>query len=317
MRMRVLSFLVVLALSFGGIFLTQPANSAEPIPTPDLTDIYYPILKGLKVEVDVAATADANKRITFPTVAKVELTIRYHRNSTYALEIVFAKTQGDTSPGCYSSPYLYLQAPKSSFEIQKSDSRFSSNKYEVKDKVGNRKILEKLVKREKVGDWFEESFEFTTPIFENEFIEPCVAAYRADYIRIFDVAGKEKAINHFGPEMLSRGFSDYFRLYDSVSRSTRVSDALPEARCPIIGTKEFINVNQPGPSLCEDTANLDLASFSITREMIDASVAKALNPPKVVVSPTIKKTTITCIKGKLTKKVTAVNPKCPSGYKKK
>ena len=30
-----------------------------------------------------------------------------------------------------------------------------------------------------------------------------------------------------------------------------------------------------------------------------------------------KKTTITCIKGKLTKKVTAVNPKCPSGYKRK
>jgi hypothetical protein len=31
----------------------------------------------------------------------------------------------------------------------------------------------------------------------------------------------------------------------------------------------------------------------------------------------IKKTTITCIKGKLTKKVTAVSPKCPAGYKKK
>ena len=30
-----------------------------------------------------------------------------------------------------------------------------------------------------------------------------------------------------------------------------------------------------------------------------------------------KKTTITCIKGKLSKKVTAVKPKCPSGYKKK
>jgi len=28
-----------------------------------------------------------------------------------------------------------------------------------------------------------------------------------------------------------------------------------------------------------------------------------------------KKTTITCIKGKLTKRVTAVKPKCPSGYK--
>jgi membrane protein involved in colicin uptake len=28
-----------------------------------------------------------------------------------------------------------------------------------------------------------------------------------------------------------------------------------------------------------------------------------------------KKTTINCIKGKLTKKVTAVKPKCPAGYK--
>jgi hypothetical protein len=30
-----------------------------------------------------------------------------------------------------------------------------------------------------------------------------------------------------------------------------------------------------------------------------------------------KKTTITCVKGKLIKKVTAVSPKCPAGYKKK
>jgi hypothetical protein len=28
-----------------------------------------------------------------------------------------------------------------------------------------------------------------------------------------------------------------------------------------------------------------------------------------------KKTTITCVKGKLTKKITAVKPKCPTGYK--
>ena len=30
-----------------------------------------------------------------------------------------------------------------------------------------------------------------------------------------------------------------------------------------------------------------------------------------------KKTTITCVKGKLTKKVSAVKPVCPTGYKKK
>jgi hypothetical protein len=33
--------------------------------------------------------------------------------------------------------------------------------------------------------------------------------------------------------------------------------------------------------------------------------------------PVVKKTTITCVKGKTTKKVTAVNPKCPAGFKKK
>ena len=31
----------------------------------------------------------------------------------------------------------------------------------------------------------------------------------------------------------------------------------------------------------------------------------------------LKKTTITCVKGKLTKKVTSVKPKSPAGYKKK
>jgi hypothetical protein len=33
--------------------------------------------------------------------------------------------------------------------------------------------------------------------------------------------------------------------------------------------------------------------------------------------PAAKKITITCVKGKTSKKVTAVAPKCPSGFKKK
>jgi hypothetical protein len=39
--------------------------------------------------------------------------------------------------------------------------------------------------------------------------------------------------------------------------------------------------------------------------------------PQKSVAPVIKKSTITCIKGKVMKKVTAVSPKCPVGYKKK
>jgi hypothetical protein len=45
--------------------------------------------------------------------------------------------------------------------------------------------------------------------------------------------------------------------------------------------------------------------------------ATAEPTPQKSVAPVIKKSTITCVKGKVTKKVTAVSPKCPAGYKKK
>jgi hypothetical protein len=61
-----------------------------------------------------------------------------------------------------------------------------------------------------------------------------------------------------------------------------------------------------------------------------APIIKAKLTQEVVVEPTptptatptvkpvvAKKTTITCVKGKTTKKVTAVKPKCPTGFKKK
>jgi hypothetical protein len=58
------------------------------------------------------------------------------------------------------------------------------------------------------------------------------------------------------------------------------------------------------------------------KQEIEAAVAKALAELKAkqeaeAKASALKKTTITCVKGKLTKKVTAVKPKCPSGYKKK
>lgn len=40
-------------------------------------------------------------------------------------------------------------------------------------------------------------------------------------------------------------------------------------------------------------------------------------PAPVAKPATVKKSSINCVKGKMTKKVTAVNPKCPTGYKKR
>jgi len=45
--------------------------------------------------------------------------------------------------------------------------------------------------------------------------------------------------------------------------------------------------------------------------------AKADAEAKAKADAAKKRTTITCVKGKITKKVTAVNPKCPKGYKRK
>ena len=48
-----------------------------------------------------------------------------------------------------------------------------------------------------------------------------------------------------------------------------------------------------------------------------AEAARILAEAKAKASAAMKKKTITCIKGKLTKKVTAIKPLCPAGYRKK
>ena len=54
----------------------------------------------------------------------------------------------------------------------------------------------------------------------------------------------------------------------------------------------------------------------LTQGANTATTSPSSSPSKAV-APVVKKSTITCAKGKLTKKVTAVTPKCPTGYKKK
>jgi hypothetical protein len=50
---------------------------------------------------------------------------------------------------------------------------------------------------------------------------------------------------------------------------------------------------------------------------IDSELVAAMKSEVDKNKPLAKTTTISCIKGKLTKKVTGINPKCPAGYKKK
>lgn len=64
--------------------------------------------------------------------------------------------------------------------------------------------------------------------------------------------------------------------------------------------------------------NSELADFIFGDDRFPSEASKAqtvITPMPKVLKP--KTSIITCIKGKLSKKVTAVNPKCPSGYRKK
>ena len=61
-------------------------------------------------------------------------------------------------------------------------------------------------------------------------------------------------------------------------------------------------------------AELKAKQEADAKALADQLAAEKLAATKAA---SLKKTTITCVKGKLTKKVTATNPKCPTGYKKK
>lgn len=70
----------------------------------------------------------------------------------------------------------------------------------------------------------------------------------------------------------------------------------------------------PTPSQTETTAQVAQPTVTASPSPMPTQSSQSALTTKPVVA---KKSTITCIKGKTTKKITAVNPKCPVGYRKK
>jgi hypothetical protein len=97
----------------------------------------------------------------------------------------------------------------------------------------------------------------------------------------------------------------------------------------------FLNFTGPGSYPVTLCTLKSLGATEVCGKSVVTFVTVKPTPPKVVAPPAVNppvtppvssqtqspvaqvKKTITCVKGKLTKKVTAVNPKCPAGYKKK
>jgi hypothetical protein len=63
--------------------------------------------------------------------------------------------------------------------------------------------------------------------------------------------------------------------------------------------------------------NLAAYNFTFSSPTVRVKLTQEKVIPKASVTVPAKKISITCVKGKTSKKVTAVNPVCPKGYKKK
>jgi hypothetical protein len=80
-----------------------------------------------------------------------------------------------------------------------------------------------------------------------------------------------------------------------------------------VGEKNgWLNMSAKGFTYSSPTIKVKLSQDAPT-----PTPSASTSPSPVTKPVAAKKTSITCVKGKTSKKVTAVNPKCPTGYKKK
>jgi hypothetical protein len=85
-------------------------------------------------------------------------------------------------------------------------------------------------------------------------------------------------------------------------------------------TSENGEANAATTVISEKNGWLKLGAYGFTFSSPTVRVKLMQEAPVAVVTAkpvAMKKSSITCVKGKITKKVTAIKPKCPTGYKKK
>ena len=102
------------------------------------------------------------------------------------------------------------------------------------------------------------------------------------------------------------------------------------ATVSVVGNEGSSKVATSSMTMEDNWINFNVSGFTFSTPLIKVQLAEAKKPVveeksneqaqiiplEPVVSKFAKRTVITCVKGKITKKVTAPKPKCPAGYKK-
>jgi len=118
--------------------------------------------------------------------------------------------------------------------------------------------------------------------------------------------------------------------YDLIINSTLARCIYKYTSAPVQASVSIINASGEQKvatsTLTEKSGwlRLSVKGFTFSSPTVRVKLTQEAAKPEVVATPTptakpaaAKKTTITCVKGKTSKKVTAVKPVCPSGFKKK
>ena len=326
------------------IIVFSPAISATAI-EPDFKDIYLPIIQSISISHEVSVTSDSSGKKQYPVVFKVDLNVKVHRNSLAGFGIRYIGPVSTTLNLCQS---ISDQAPNwNGIWISIGNIRSAGGE-------GDLKTIPGLKSRTQSEDWFLESYQLEIPLQSNINFFPCQGKNTVDSIILRDVAGRFKQFVtrvDGSPSPLKENQPDSFETNLILSQQpesgcpkvmggvwsglpTRCIDKFQPASLSVSfsekdkiaaelrADKAAADAKAAADKAAADKAAADLklkeeAQAAADKLIADAKIAaaKILAAAKANAAATAKKTTITCIKGKLTKKVTAVNPKCPSGYK--
>ncbi len=106
-----------------------------------------------------------------------------------------------------------------------------------------------------------------------------------------------------------------------IQASVSVTSADGQARVATTSLVErggWLKLSANGFTFSNPTVKVKLSQEKVVPVPTPTPSASATPSPAVSTKPAAaKKTSITCVKGKTNKKITAVNPKCPTGFKKK
>jgi membrane protein involved in colicin uptake len=110
---------------------------------------------------------------------------------------------------------------------------------------------------------------------------------------------------------------DLLKIAEGIVEEDRKREAEEIRLAAELKAKQEAEVRAAAELIAKQEAEAKAATELQAKQEAEAKVAAELKAKQEVEAKAaaLKKKTITCIKGKLKKKVTAVKPKCPSGYK--